>query len=199
MLFVGARGSGESSSSQLAMGTTVYPIYTGLRAANRRITGYGWPYNADRPTGAGLRHAAAGLDDFLRARARHCPGERVILAGYSDGAQVVGDALQSMALSAPVRRGLEAAVLLADPEFNPADTTTTAGTFRSNYGGSPRRPAFPVALADRIRSYCRRHDVVCQRGDSAASKDQHGEYQPQQTCLAVRFIESITHERRSNC
>jgi cutinase len=199
LLFLGARGSGEDPSWQLAMGTTVYPIYTALRGSNRRITGYGWPYHGERPTLGQLRRDAAALADFLDRRARQCPAERVILAGYSAGAALVGDTLRSPRLTAAGRGRLAAAVLLADPEFNPADTRTAAGTFDPRYGGSPRRPAFPAPLAPRIRSYCRRHDIACQRDDSGASKTQHGNYQPQQTCQAANFIESEASLRHARC
>jgi alpha-beta hydrolase superfamily lysophospholipase len=181
------------------MGTTVYPIYTALRNANRRLVGYGWPYRGERPTLAQLSRDAAALDGFLDRRARQCPAERVVLAGYSAGAALAGDALQNTRLAPAARNRLAAAVLLADPEFNPADTRSAAGTFDPRYGGSPRRPAFPAVLAGRIRSYCRRHDIVCQREDRTASKTQHGNYVPQQTCQAATFIESAADLRHTKC
>jgi hypothetical protein len=199
LLFLGVRGSGEDPSQQLAMGTTVYPIYTTLRSADRRIVGYGWPYHGERPTLTQLSRDAAAFAGFLNRRARQCPAERVVLTGYSAGAALVGDVLQSPRLAAAARNWLVVAVLLADPEFNPADTRTAAGTFDARYGGSPRRPAFPPPLAGRIRSYCRRDDIVCQRDDRAASKVQHGNYQPQQTCQAVAFIESAAGLRHDRC
>jgi hypothetical protein len=199
LLFLGARGSGEDPSQQLAMGTTVYPIYTALRGADSRIVGYGWPYHGERPTLTQLSRDATALADFLNKRARQCPVEQIVLAGYSAGAALVGDTLQSPALTAAFRSRLVAAVLLADPEFNPADITTAAGTFDPRYGGSPRRAAFPAAIASRIRSYCRRHDIACQRQDVAANKIQHGNYIPQQTCQAAQFIESVAHLRNAKC
>jgi hypothetical protein len=102
-------------------------------------------------------------------------------------------------LAAASRSRFVAAVLVADPEFNPADTSTAAGTFDPRYSGSPRRAAFPATLVGRIRSYCRRHDIVCQRDDAAASKIQHGNYVPLQTCQAARFIESAADLRPSKC
>lgn len=199
LLFLGVRGSGEDPVQQLAMGTTVYPIYTDLRSADRRITGYGWPYRGERPTLAQLSRDAAALAEFLDTRADQCPAERVVLAGYSAGAALVGDVLQSPRLGAAARSRVAATVLLADPEFNPADIRTAAGTFDPRYGGSPRRPAFPAPLAGRIRSYCRRHDIVCQRGDRDASKIQHGNYLPQQTCQAAYFIEAAARVRHAKC
>ena len=198
-LFLGVRGSGEDPAQLLGMGTTVYAIFAGLRAADRRLAGYGWPYNAARPDTAELKRAAAALGRFLRERARQCPAERVVLAGYSDGAQIVGDAVQEVPSRVLTAERVTAAVLLADPEFNPADTPTAVGTFDPRYGGAPRRPAFPRSLASHVHSYCRRHDVVCQRHDPAASKGQHGNYQPQQTCQAITFIESAADLHRARC
>jgi hypothetical protein len=197
LLFVGARGSGEDPSQQLAMGTTVYPVYAGVRAADPQVAGYGWPYKGERPGITELRHDAAELDGFLNTRARHCPTERIILAGYSAGALIIGDALQSPALTAAARGRVTAAVMLADPEFNPTDRHTAAGTFDPRYGGAPRRAAFAAPLTSRIRSYCRRHDIVCQRRDRAANKDQHGNYVPQQTGQAINFIERTADLRRT--
>jgi hypothetical protein len=69
--------------------------------------------------------------------------------------------------SPPPRDRAAAAVLLADPEYNPADPRTAGSTFEPPLRGSPRRPAFPAPLNGRVRSYCRRHDIVCQRDDPA--------------------------------
>src|SRR5262249_45074757 len=80
-----------------------------------------------------------------------CTAERIILAGYSAGALITGDALQSPALTAAARGQVAAAVLLADPEFNPTDRHTAAGTFDPRYAGTPRRPSlsrrWPAASA----------------------------------------------------
>jgi Cutinase len=199
LLFVGVRGSGEDPSQQLGMGTTIYPIYSALRSADRRVMGYGWPYDSVRPDNPKLTRDATALDDFLNGRARRCPAERIVLVGYSAGALIVGDALESATLAASAGDRVAAAVLLADPNFNPADTHTAAGTFDPRYGGSPRRLPYSAPLAKRIRSYCRRQDIVCQRHDRAAGKIQHGNYLPQQTCQATKFIESAADLERTKC
>jgi hypothetical protein len=199
LLFLGVRGSGEDPTQLLAMGTTVYAIFAGLRKADRRLAGYGWPYHGERPDTRQLRHSATALDRFLRTRALECPAERVVLAGYSAGALIVGDVLQMDPPQSAAAKRLAAAVLLADPEFNPADARTAAGTFDPRYSGSPRRPAFGQPLASRVRSYCRRDDIVCQRQDAAASKVQHGNYQPQQTCQATTFIEVTAGLHEARC
>jgi Cutinase len=93
-LFLGVRGSGEDPTQLLGMGTAVYAIFTGLRTADRRLAGFGWPYYGARPDTAELKRATAALGRFMRERARQCPAERIVLAGYSDGAQIVGDAVQ---------------------------------------------------------------------------------------------------------
>jgi hypothetical protein len=73
--------------------------------------------------------------------------------------------------SPPPHDRVAAAVLLADPEYNPADPRTAGGTFEPRYAAPRRHPAFPAPLNGRVRSYCRRHDIVCQRDDLATSKD----------------------------
>ena len=73
--------------------------------------------------------------------------------------------------SSPPHDRVAVAVLLADPEYNPADPRTPGSIFEPSLRGSLRRPAFPAPLNGRVRSYRRRHDIVCQRDDPAASKD----------------------------
>jgi hypothetical protein len=70
---------------------------------------------------------------------------------------------RSGVLSPPPHDRVTAAVMLADPEYNPADPRTAGSTVEPPLCGSPRGPAFPALLHDCVRSYCRRHDIVCQR------------------------------------
>jgi hypothetical protein len=188
------------------MGSTVYPIYTRLRQDNPKagIAGFGLPYAFDRPGGrispAAITRATDDLIRLIAGRVQMCPAEHLVLAGYSAGALIVGDAAQSPTVTPALDR-LTAVVMLADPRFNPTDAPVAAGTFNPRYSGDlrPVRPPFTAALSPRTRDYCRAHDVVCQRGDPAANKDQHGEYVPQQTCEATRFVESAASLRRSAC
>lgn len=193
ILFVGARGSGESASQQMALGSTLFEIYSRIRQDNPHvdITGFGLPYAANSLSDATIGDASTQLRQLLRSEARRCPSERFMVVGYSLGARVVGDAMQVPEATAFVDQ-LAGVVIVSDPQFNPQDRATAAGTFDSHYGGTPPRPPFPAAIAPKIHSYCRRHDEICQHGDPQANKREHALYAPEQTCQAVELLETAT-------
>jgi len=197
-LLVAARGSGESATDRMGMGSTLYELYEQLRVGSA-VTGFGFPFAARVSGQDAVRDASTQLADLVRQRASRCPAERLLLAGFSMGAEIVGDALQSSRLD---QRGDHpaAAVLLADPRFNPRDRATAAGTFDPGYDGSSSpRPPYPSTLASRIRSYCRRSDDVCQHGAAGAGKLEHGLYAPQQTCDAARFLATAAGLPTGSC
>jgi pimeloyl-ACP methyl ester carboxylesterase len=187
VLFVALRGSGESPTDQMVMGRTLYELFDRLRAGGP-VMGYGFPYAANVLGNGVVQDAAGRLVDLMRRRASSCPAERVILGGYSLGAEVAGDALQTARLGAAAEH-LAGAVLFSDPRFNPHDMATASGTFDRRYGGDNHpRPPYSSAVAPKIRSYCRLRDSICQYGDPLASKLEHGSYAPEQTCQAVGFL-----------
>lgn len=91
---------------------------------------------------------------------------KIVLVGYSQGAQVVADIYQEMWRqdSANTVGWIYGMVLFGDPYFNRNSVGTIAplSVLDGNYIGSlGRRPAFPVSQAARILSYCHRGDPVC--------------------------------------
>jgi len=160
-LLVGVRGSGESASQQMALGPTLFDIYTRIRRDNPHtaMSAFGLPYAANTISNATASDAATGLIRLLQSRARQCPGERLMVAGYSLGAQIVADAAQDPATTqlADHRAGI---VILADPHFNPRDTATAAGTFDpataehrdGHRSPSPSLPRFTATVAASTRS-----------------------------------------------
>lgn len=188
-LFIAVRGSGESPTDRMGMGRTLYDLFDRLRAGGP-VTGYGFPYAANVLGSGNEQDASHRLVDLVRRRASSCPTERVMLAGYSLGAGITGDALQTASMGA-VAEHLAGAVLFSDPRFNPHDAGTAAGTFDRRYGGHTNpRPAYASTVASRIRSYCRLRDSICQYGDPLASKLEHGLYVPEQTCQALGFLDT---------
>jgi fibronectin type 3 domain-containing protein len=94
-------------------------------------------------------------------------GTKIVLAGYSQGAQVTANAYQ--ALTAEDQARLFGVVLIADPRFNGSDGAANAGSYspRRNGGvrerGEPRpRPEFPPESNGKILSFCHARDTVCQ-------------------------------------
>jgi hypothetical protein len=186
LLLIGVRGSGESSTLDHGLGATLADLYHRL-TSNHPTLGtavYGLPYAARTTSADTVAEASRRLATIVGQRHQQCPNERLILAGFSLGAEILGDALQN-----PGKPSIVAAAVLADPRFNPADTATAGGTFEPRYHGDRPRPPYASQLTSRIRSYCRNHDAICQSGDPAADKAEHGRYAPQQTCQALAFIE----------
>jgi hypothetical protein len=161
--FIGARGSGEdnsipakkrytSANPSWGMGGELADLYRRVEktasANNVTITPYGVPYPAvgiDVVTGDALvsgdlgvysksvelgAHAAAAE---LERVSRTCPGTGVIMSGYSQGAQVIVEAVLSAMPSA--RRALVAAVFFGNTYFNSADSTDDYGSFAPGLDG----------------------------------------------------------------
>ncbi len=176
---IGARGSGQNDSKMLKqteeMGPEVHDFYVSLRVllGSGVVGGYGVQYPAinvkSRSGVAAFLHLPGGYTDSVRAgvadvlariearRARCKDKTRFVLAGYSQGAQVMGDVLGH----ADVRGSVAAVALFGDPYFN-ADSWSARGSFDSSYYGvfGPR-DEWPSSLYGRVFSYCHYHDIIC--------------------------------------
>jgi Cutinase/PKD domain len=176
---IGARGSGQNDPDLLKqtqdMGPEVHDFYVSLRVliGSGTVKGYGVHYpavNVVSPTGlAALLHLGGGYTDSVRAgandvlariKARHArcgDHTRFVLAGYSQGAQVMGDVLKH----AGILKRVAAVALFGDPYFN-ADSWSARGGFDSSeYGVFGPRPEWPSSLYGRVFSYCHWHDIIC--------------------------------------
>jgi hypothetical protein len=114
----------------------------------------------------------AGVAELSRVLTRAtddpCLGQtRYVLAGFSQGAQVIGDLLERKLVPDKLKPALRSVVLFGDPKFNfDADHVTARSSFELSRGGQLGRRAasafrgYPSAL--RIHSYCRYQDSVCQ-------------------------------------
>ena len=141
--WIGAAGSGQRDGAGLTanggMGDVVYQSYQQLRAdllANgRTITAEAVQYPA---APAPLEGGLGGWLDFLdsvddgtdataeqfEAFTEQCPNTKVVLAGYSQGAMVIHRNLYDLADDPHVA----AALLIADGDRLPVDTTITMGS-----------------------------------------------------------------------
>jgi Cutinase/PKD domain len=173
---IGARGSGQAKKrDEKNMGPEIYSFYYALRGllGTGVVKGYGLQYpavGAKSPAGiAAFLHLPGSYTDSVREGAaevlqqievrRHtgCGSTKFILAGYSQGAQVIGDALRKE----EVRKAVAAVALFGDPYFN-ADSSSARGGFDSSlYGIFGPRSEWPSSLSGRIFSYCHWHDVIC--------------------------------------
>ena len=128
------------------------------------------------------RSAASGdgaIKADLTSAARRCPAQVFVLLGYSQGAEIVGDALGgggggalgpvTAGVPAPVARKVVAVIQLGDPRRMPGlsfDKGSAAGTT----GQYPRSQSVSLArFAAKIRSYCDRGDPICAGGHNLAA------------------------------
>lgn len=85
----------------------------------------------------------------------------ILLAGYSQGAQVAADVYQRD-LSDEERAHVAGVALFGDPYFNGGDRIVARSSFSGRRDGLlGRRPAFG-APAGRVLSFCHSHDPICQ-------------------------------------
>jgi len=173
---IGARGSGQDAvPAEDNMGPEVQDFYLSLRGLLGAgvVKGYGVQYpavGAKSVAGAAaflhlggsytdsVREGADDVVQHIQVRRRSgCDSTKFILAGYSQGAQVMGDALRKPGVADSVA----AVALFGDPYFN-ADSWSARGGFDpSLYGIFGPRPEWPTDLYGHVFSYCHWHDVIC--------------------------------------
>ena len=188
-LFIGVRGSGEApqgtetfdASNELNnMGTEVALVERGFQTqlgAAQAVDPVGLRYPASEVNPVDLANAtfsasvwagAYQLEDLLSSEEAACGGhQRVVLAGYSQGALVIhlvlGDPGAS-SLLAPIA----AVVLVADPAKLADGTETHAGTAAAGtaglYAEAIGAPAIPPALEPKTITDCDAYDIVCAPG-----------------------------------
>jgi hypothetical protein len=187
--FDGVKGSGEGSAGG-GMGTTVAALDTAFKAdLNKAVSTTAVPVaypavpvldalddgvlsGVNYPTS--VARGVTALSDLVSRQLKTCTSTRVVLAGYSQGADVVETYLASPKAAA-VRDRIAAVGLLGDPRFNPSDDAVDAGSFTPSYGplfgkfGIPpnwthpegQRPAIPAPLSTRTISVCDKGDPIC--------------------------------------
>ncbi len=185
--WMGAAGSGERTEYDIAanggMGQIVYQSYLALQqqlaAEGRTITAEAVNYPAeDVPPDAGvgdwldyMGSVDAGTNALgaqYAAFTAQCPTTKVVLAGYSQGAMAVHRNLVNIGADP----NLAAALLIADGDRHPDDTTVNIGSASTNpekTGGAAQdwpilahAPALlPANIGVRTISVCDAGDAVC--------------------------------------
>lgn len=185
--WMGAAGSGERTEYDIAtnagMGEIVYQSYEVLRQQlaeeGRTMTAEAVNYPAkDVPDDAGIGDwldymgsvdvGTAALGAQYADFTARCPESKVVLAGYSQGAMVVHRNLTAIGANP----NLAAALLIADGDRHPDDTTVNIGTASTDpekTGGAAQdwpilahAPAIlPANIGVRTISVCDVGDAVC--------------------------------------
>jgi hypothetical protein len=172
--FVGVRGSGETNMDGWGFGNTVAAVKWGLQKNMADVNPVGIDYQAVPVQLSKLRYASDYLSsvskgiDVLSAYLKSffaSPCGQVsylVIAGYSQGAQVAGDAYAH--LKASQRSRVAGLVLFGDPMFSPFDFSFDAGSYSMFLRGSYPGPALRFGLfaaTQNIHSYCTSGDPVC--------------------------------------
>jgi hypothetical protein len=186
-LFVGARGSGQDGDSSVhrGMGAQVDAAYQMFAAATpgRSMAAVAVNFPAQDVTllatspsmyFAGLNAGVADTWDTLTWRATRCPDERIVLAGYSQGAMVMHRVAQRIQNGqyAQLRNRLAGVLLIADGDRLSKDGVEKYGTawtgrptqgigqyYRGISGSSTTK--LGSALTGRVHSVCNALDPVC--------------------------------------
>jgi Cutinase len=195
VLFVGARGSGEkgpgdkgwkpSKSDPHGLGATVNSVYDRVAADLRgyrtlspvsvryAANGVQTLLHAPNEYFSGLAAGVTWTLDTLASKAKACPGQPIVLAGFSQGAMVMHRVLHDLGATAAKRRILArvaAAVLVGDGDEVPDDNQIRFGTAARNargIGQSLRKLShasaakFSPSVGSRVLSVCNTHDLVC--------------------------------------
>ena len=95
-----------------------------------------------------------------------CRDAKLILTGYSQGAQVTGDVYQGGGT-----RHVVAVVLFGDPYFNGKDSEADRGSYRAaRHGGLGTRAPYAASSRGHVFSYCHADDPVCQNRSNPIAK-----------------------------
>ena len=195
--WIGAAGSGErgaEASLNGGMGRVMYQSLLDFQqqaaSQGRTVTAEAVVYPAvEVPLEGGLLDWAGfigSVDEGSEALAaqyarfvQQCPGSKVVLAGYSQGAMVVHRNLPVLDASP----NLSAALLIADGDRRPTDPTLNLGTANTVPGarmgvaqdwpilaGAPA--PLPVTVASRTISVCEYGDPVCDFDPAADDEDE---------------------------
>ncbi len=182
--FISARGSGQNPDNEplnyeQGLGARGLRVYEDLRerlgrtrsafqanavnypAAPASLTFYDPRFRAETydPSVQGGTTTAQAQFQTISAR---CPGALIVGFGFSQGAQVIGNAFQ--ALPAPVKQKVLGVQLLGDPIRNPSDSGIWQGP---QYDPEPgiipetRDPFTSVTQPLQVMSWCWRGDDVC--------------------------------------
>lgn len=181
VLFLGVRGSDGGPDENDGFGATVLAAQHAMKDAFRPRTvaaeaiGYEAAGLPAAIGGAGGSYASSRLAGVTALRttlerwSAACPGGSLVMAGYSQGADVVGDVVADLAASASgpddgILGSILGVALLGDPRYNPDDPVAAGRPAPGRRGVLGARPLFPAALRDRIGSWCLPGDVICNAG-----------------------------------
>ena len=194
VMFIGARGSGETPQSnwefpssyndkdEYGFGAELWSLYQQLQQrAPGEIAFYPVMYPADnvfpdlvngnlKLYEASVASGASTLVSDIQLVDHACQGQphHYVLAGYSQGAWVIHDALHTLAAADPSALAeISGVALFGDPDFQPYEPWVRDFKWLDPAPGSATLagqgyPVIPGQVAARTASYCFPNDPVCQ-------------------------------------
>ncbi|MGO4858942.1 RCC1 domain-containing protein [Arthrobacter sp. 2MCAF14] len=182
---VGLAGSGELRSKKTTgtdfLGQTNTDFYDKLVASyhgtGTRVTEHGVPY-LDQSVryfeiyGTYSQSKQNGVDNTLAYLGSVCTNTKLVLVGYSQGADIMMEVYARLNQSQKDR--VVSVILFADPNFNPQSHPLDQGTYTqrpSGHGiwGARAVPTSPPGFQAKARSYCLVNDPICNSVVNAAS------------------------------
>ena len=183
--FIGVRGSGESYSGNYGMGNQIAALYERVKArkpSSQTLQSYGLEYQAVNvaewwkawdyffSVWEGDEH----LEGRIKADAAACSSMKILVAGFSQGAHVVGDTIENLSNKNDSSLShIYGVALYGDPRFNPSDKATARGNYNPEHWGIlTERGSYSSKINNRLGDWCRLKDAICQ-GFNAGSTEYH--------------------------
>lgn len=166
----GARGTTERPGLGVLLTPLAQQITKAVpQAVRTTAVDYPASFNYQPSLRAGVQDLAAKV----AATAKTCANTKFVLTGYSQGANVVGDALVGpvtggqAAIPSALAGKVAAVIMFGDPTFRSGESfNVTDGTKNGIFvRGAGKLDAF----AARTQSFCNRNDEFCQSGTSLAA------------------------------
>ena len=182
--FFGVRGSGETKKDYNGYGQTIWDVKQDVvklvpGAAAMEVDYPAIPvvypshplsflnyiatkYHTSEITG--IKNLTSAVTNFIDT----CPDSYVVMAGYSQGAQAVGDTYLSH-LTAAQQARVAGIVMLGDADFNgssPVDIGDYDPTENGVWAYQHSKRHVPASLRGNVASYCTHGDPVCNFGAS---------------------------------
>lgn len=187
-------------------------VDSGDAFANLLDAGAFWTGNEGHRYRASVGSGVRELRAYLERRAQTCPAERVVLGGYSQGAQVVGDALPG--ISRELRDRITFVGLFGDPKLSlpegrgifPAACRGralspwrrgNASCYTDNGILDARTPYLPADVAARTGSWCDRDDPICNGNLGDFLRSTHSRYAQPGRAVDQAAGEAATAVRRA--
>jgi hypothetical protein len=183
--FIGVRGSGESYSGNFGMGNQIAALYERVQArkpSGQTLQSYGLEYPAVNVAEwwkailyyPSVWEGDSHLESRVKGDASSCPSMKILIAGFSQGAHVVGDTIENLANKNDSSLShVYGVALYGDPRFSKDDTATARGNYSPEHWGILiERGNYSSKINNRLGDWCRLKDAICQ-GFNAGDTEHH--------------------------